>query len=112
MATALCFLLYGNGYLAYHKVLKLGLGMNVLSKNVFYKVIEMAYPHVKSVLDTMCEKGKMVMKEKDSNVLGSWKRAVTTSDGCWLIRGFHSQCCTFVIVDFMTGGVFIMAICI
>lgn len=51
--------------------------------------------------------GKNEMKSKDSSQLGSWKRAVTTSGhttyGCWLIRGHHSQCCTFVVVDFLSG---------
>lgn len=45
------------------------------------------------------------MKSRDSSQLGSWNRAVTTSDGCWLIRGFHSQCATFAIIDFMSGGI-------
>lgn len=43
------------------------------------------------------------MKAKEPLELGSWQRAVTTSDGCWLIRGHHSQCCTFVIINFLTG---------
>ncbi|KXJ13012.1 hypothetical protein AC249_AIPGENE16766 [Exaiptasia diaphana] len=43
------------------------------------------------------------MKKKDDNVVGSWKKAVTSSDGCWLIRGYHSQCASFVIIDFITN---------
>ena len=105
LATALCFLVYGQGYPLYYKILKLGLGMDALAKPNFYKIIEIAYPHVKTVLDNMCEIAKNKMKAKDSGVLGSWERAVTTSDGCWLIRGFHSQCSTFVIVDFLSGGI-------
>lgn len=83
----------------------MGLGIDVLAKVIFYKIIQMAYPHIKTVLDGMCEKAKEKMQEKQSTDLGSWKRAVTTSDGCWLIRGFHSQCSTFVILDFLTGGI-------
>ena len=105
LAMALCFVVWGDGYPAYTKVLKVGLGMDVLNKNSFQRIIEMAYPHVKSILDRMCEKAKHVMKSKESEELGSWKRTVTTSDGCWLIRGFHSQCCTFVIIDFISGGI-------
>ena len=45
------------------------------------------------------------MKAKDPTILGSWKRSVTTSDGCWLIRGFHSQCCTFAIIDLLSSGI-------
>lgn len=56
LATALCFLVYGQGYPTYYKVLRLGLGMDVLARSNFYRVIEIAYPHVKTVLDTMCEK--------------------------------------------------------
>ena len=47
--------------------------------------------------------GKNEMKMKNPSTLGSWKKAVTTSDGCWLIRGHHSQCCTFVVINFLTG---------
>ena len=46
---------------------------------------------------------KVKMKMKHPSQLGSWKKAVTTSDGCWLIRGHHSQCCTFVVINFLTG---------
>lgn len=105
LATVLCFLLYGQGYHTYHKILRLGLGINVLAKSNFHKIIELVYPSAKTMLDNMCEKAKEVMKKKDKNLLGSWERAVTTSDGCWLIRGFHSQCATFVFIDFITGGI-------
>ena len=47
--------------------------------------------------------GKSEMKDKPHSELGSWKKAVTTSDGCWLIRGHHGQCCTFVVINFLTG---------
>lgn len=68
------------------------------------RIIKLAYPHVKSVLDKICDKGKK-MKRKDLNLLGCCKRSVTASDGCWIIRGFHSQCCAFAIVDFMSEGI-------
>ncbi|KXJ07142.1 hypothetical protein AC249_AIPGENE6000 [Exaiptasia diaphana] len=105
LATALCFLIYGQGYPAYYKVLKMGMGIDVLAKKNFYNIIKIAHPHVKSVLDSMCESAKSNMQKRDPNELGSWQRAVTTSDGCWLIRGYHSQCSTFVIIDFLTGGI-------
>ena len=47
--------------------------------------------------------GKSEMKDKPHSELGSWKKAVTTSDGCWLIRGHHGQCCTFVVINVLTG---------
>ena len=58
---------------------------------------------MKSILDEICKWGKNEMKSKESSRLGSWNRAVTTSGGCWLIRGHRSQCCTFVVVDFLSG---------
>ena len=64
LATALCFLVYGQGYPAYYKVLKLGLGMDVLAKGNFHKIIEIAYPHIKTVLDDMCELAKDRMQER------------------------------------------------
>ena len=58
---------------------------------------------MKPVLDGICSMGKSEMKDKPHSELGSWKKAVTTSDGCWLIRGHHGQCCTFVVINFLTG---------
>ena len=103
LALGLCFLIWGHGYPLYHKILNLGLGIQTLAYGNFYNIIKVAHPFVKSILDEICEWGKNEMKSKDSSQLGSWKRAVTTSDGCWLIRGHHSQCCTFVVVDFLSG---------
>lgn len=91
LSTALSFLVYGQGYHSYFKVLKMGLGINTLASGNFYRVIEVASPHIKEILNGMCEKAKQLMKAKDPTEIGSWNRAVTSSDGCWLIRGFHSQ---------------------
>ena len=65
LATALCFVVYGHGYSMYYKVLKMGLGIDVLASSNFYKVIELAYPHVKTVLDSMCAKAKEHMQKKN-----------------------------------------------
>ncbi len=54
------------------------------------------------MLDEVCELGKDEMKSLLSDQLGSWQRAVTTSDGCWHIRGFFSQNGTFVIRNWLT----------
>lgn len=51
-------LVYGQGYPTHSKVLKIGLGMNVLAKSNFYRIIEIAHPHIKSVLDKMCDSEK------------------------------------------------------
>lgn len=103
LALGLCFLIWGHGYPIYHKVLRLGLGMQTLAYKNFFNIIRIAHPVVKSILDEICEMGKSEMKAKDPTELGRWQRAVTTSDGCWLIRGHHSQCCTFVVINFLTG---------
>ena len=59
----------------------------------FFNIIRIAYPFVKTLLDEMCGMGKN----------GGWKKGVSTSDSCWLLRGHYSQCCTFVVVNFLTG---------
>ena len=58
-------LVYGQGYPTHSKVLKIGLSMNVLAKSNFYRIIEIAHPHIKSVLDKMCDSEKVSMKSKD-----------------------------------------------
>ena len=80
LALGLCFLLWGHGY-PYHKILKLGLGIHTLTCNNFYEIVKLAHPCVKAVLDEICEMGKSEMKVKTPPELGSWKNAVTTSDG-------------------------------
>jgi len=44
------------------------------------------------------------MKSISSDQLGSWDCAVTTCGGCWQIRGHFSQNCTFIIKNYLTGG--------
>ena len=94
----------GMGFAGYNKLLKQYLGMQAVTSKQFYRVIEIAYPHIKDILDEVCELGKADMKALPSSQLGSWDRAVTTSDGCWHIRGFFSQNSTFVIRNFLTGA--------
>lgn len=83
LATALCFLVYGNGYATYFKVLKMGLGMDVLAKSNFYRIIRIAYPHVKSILDGMCEKAKKKNEGERSN--DSWKLEEVCYNIRWLL---------------------------
>ena len=49
---------------------------------------------VKAMVDDLCEVAKQEMNDGD---LGSWKRAVTTADGMWQTRGWHSKNATFTI---------------
>ena len=46
------------------------------------------------------EVAKREMKEKSDDDLGSWKRAVTTADGTWHTRGWHSKNATFTIRNY------------
>lgn len=52
----------------------------------------------------MCYKEKGKMKSLIDRHLGSWKRAVVTSDGVWHTRGHFSKNGSFIIKNYMTGG--------
>ena len=78
----------GIGFAGYHKLFGRHLRMSVTSGTMVHRVIEEVYPHIIEMLDEVCELGKDDMKALPSENLGSWQRAVTTSDGCWHIRGF------------------------
>ena len=86
LALRLATFIAGIGFAGYHKLLKHYLGMHVVNRRHFYHVIEMAYPHVKDILDEVCELGKEEMKYLPSTQLGSWEKAVMTSDGCSSVR--------------------------
>ena len=62
------------------------------------------YPVVKAMLDDLCEVAKREMKEKNDGDLGSWKRAVTTADGTWQTRGWHSENATFTTRNYFNGA--------
>ena len=64
---------------------------------MFLNTIEKMYPVVKAMVDDLCEVAKREMKEKNDGDLGSRKRAVTTADGTWQTRGWHSKNATFTI---------------
>lgn len=94
----------GIGFAGYHKLFGRHLGLQVTSDKMFHRVIVEAFPHITEMLDEVCELGKQEMKKLPDDQIGSWKRAVTTSDGCWHIRGFFSQNSTFVIRNWLTGA--------
>ena len=80
------------------------MGLGILSDKPFLEVIDHAFPHIMEILDEMCEEEKEHMKALPPTHLGSWSRGVTTRDGRWQIRGHFSQNCTFVIKNYLTGG--------
>ena len=104
LALSLAFFISGHGYASYRKTLGRGLGLGILSDKLFLDVIDLAFPHIKDILDDMCEEEKEYLKALAPTQLGSWSRGVMTCDGCWQIRGHFSQNCTFVIKKFLTGG--------
>ena len=68
------------------------LGMDVTDEQMFYRVMKEVYPCITAMFDEVCELGKEEMKVLKANQFGSWKRAVTTSDGCWHILFFFAKC--------------------
>ena len=83
VSYAICIAAFasGIGFAGYHKLFGRHLGINVTTDKMFHKVIEEAYPHITEMLNEE-------MKSLPTDKLGSWQRAVTTSDGCWHISFF------------------------
>lgn len=104
LALVVAFFLTGHGFAQFDRTLKQCLGIACVSKNVYYDIIKLVYPHLKDILDEMCNKEKERMKSLPDEDLGSWKRAVCTSDGVWHTRGHFSKNGSFVIKNYMTGG--------
>ena len=104
LALRLAAFLAGIGFAGYHRLFSRYLGIATVSDRHFNQVIELAFPHIRDILDEVCEEGKEEMKGKPNSEIGSWEGAVTTSDGCWQIRGFFSQNSTFVIRNYLTGA--------
>ena len=52
----------------------------------------------------MCCEAKEEMKSLDPSTVGSWQRAITTSDGAWLTRGQFSQNCTFTVRNYLNNS--------
>lgn len=54
------------------------MGITAVSKNRYYDVVKMLFPHVTDILNEMREDEKERMQELDINTLGSWENAVVT----------------------------------
>ena len=104
LALAVSFFLSGHGFANFDRTLRQFLGILCISKNRYYDVVKLVYPHVKSILDEMCNKEKERMKTLPQEQLGSWNRAVVTSDGVWHTRGHLSKNGSFIIKNYLTGG--------
>ena len=91
-------------YSQYSKILKQNLGMSVVNASYFYETIKLLHPVINVMLTEMCSNAKNEMKMLDSSVVGSWQRAITSSDGVWLTRGKFSQNCTFTIRNYMNNS--------
>ena len=51
-----------------------------------------------------CVKKKKNMQELSQDELGSWTRAVVTSDGVWHTQGHFSKNGSFIVKNYLTGG--------
>jgi hypothetical protein len=56
-------------YSQYARVLN-NLGMHCATKNVYYHMLELMWPHVKAMLDDMCALAKDLMDAMDPSELG------------------------------------------
>ena len=81
----------GCTHTTYYKTLKHALGINAVQWSTFQSTIKRMFPVVQEMVDRMCEEAKTEMKTMNQDELGSWSRAVTSADGTWMTRGFHSK---------------------
>ena len=103
-ALAVAFFITGHGYAKFSRTLRQCLGISCISKNPYYQTIKLVYPKVTEILNGMCDEEKERMKEMSNGELGCWKRAVVTSDGVWHTRGHFSKNGSFIIKNYLTGG--------
>ena len=104
LALQVAFVIAGCAHAQYAKVLKQCLGMSSVSIQVFSDTICLLHSVVEEMLKEMCDEAKNQMKSFGPTVVGSWERAITTSDGCWLTRGKFSQNCSFTIRNYMNNS--------
>ena len=97
------FFLSGYGFAKFDRTLRQFLGISCVTKNRYYEVIKLVYPVVTDILNEMCKDEKERMKSISPDVLGSWKKAVVTSDGVWHTRGHFSKNGSFIIKNYLTG---------
>ena len=91
-------------YAQYSKVLKQHLGISAVNSTTFYETIKLLDPIITTMLTEMCSEAKEEMKAQDPSTVGSWQRAITSSDGVWLTRGRFSQNCTFTVRNYINNS--------
>ena len=89
-------LLNGSLYSGYEKGMGIVIGDCLVSDQSWSNFVHWLHPIVKNLLDDQCKQVKEKIKEIPDEEFGSWKRAITTCDGGWQTRGFHSKNATFV----------------
>ena len=58
LALSLAFFISGPGYVGYRKTLGRGLGSGITSEKPYLEVIDLALPHIKDMVDEMCDDAK------------------------------------------------------
>lgn len=104
MSVQVAFIVAGCTHATYYKVLKNFLGIDAVSPPMFSYAIQLLHPVVSKMLEELCTEAKLVMRSMDQSQLGSWSRAVTTADGTWMTRGFHSKNFTFSVRNYFNGA--------
>ena len=104
LALAVAFFITGHGYAKFARTLRQCLGISCISKNRYYETIKLVYPEITDILDGMCDEEKKQIQKLDSAELGSWERAAVTSDGVWHTRGHFSKNGSFIVKNYLTGG--------
>ena len=97
LALAVAFFIIGHGYAKFSRTLRQCLGISCIFKNPYYDTIKLVYPHITNNLNER-------MKAKEEEELGSWERAVVTSDGVWHTRGHFSKNGSFIVKNYLMGG--------
>ena len=101
MSVQVAFIVAGCTHATYYKVLKNFLGIDAVSPPMFSYTIQLLHPVVSKMLEELCTEAKLEMRSMDQSQLGSWSRAVTTADGTWMTRGFHSKNFTFSVRNYL-----------
>ena len=104
IAVQVAFVIAGCTHMTYYKILKHALGIDAVHWYDFQSTMKMLYPVVNLMLDKMCEGAKYDMRCMDKHELGSWSRAVTsTEDDTW-----HA---TFSIRNYFNGALYRKHLC-